>query len=315
VDDLDQEDFGGVSAGDPSNGEDGIRERAGNTMEPDLFSRRARIILEATVEPNSLPRKSLGGLTPHEAVYGESFCCMDYSLPNGKTTNGEEDKNNGSCGNQGNFPTNGEPGTGETPKFTQNLGNLAGDPTITIFSIRKNQMKDFVGRKLLLSIKTMRRILAFKESIMKYGVFVPRNDQEADASPEHIRWDSGRVLEWIRLQDQGTFERNWDWDRVQKSFPNYKKKDVGHVFFVYDFKHSGEHRVRLVFDGSRQNPETYTDTYAPTARGESVRLFHIFAVEERWVIAQYDVPQAFLKSKIDCDIFVYPPKNFLEFPG
>jgi hypothetical protein len=29
----------------------------------------------------------------------------------------------------------------------------------------------------------------------------------------------------------------------------------------------------------------------------------------------YDVPQAFLKSKIDCDIFVNPPKNFLEFPG
>jgi hypothetical protein len=133
----------------------------------------------------------------------------------------------------------------------------------------------------------MRRILTFKESIMKYGVFVPRNDQEADASPEHLRWDSGRVLEWIRLQEQGTFERNWDWERVQKRFPNYKKKDVGHVFFVYDFKHSGEHRVRLGFDGSRQNPETYTDTYAPTARGESVRLFHIFAVEERWTIAQY----------------------------
>ena len=70
------------------------------------------------------------------------------------------------------------------------------------------------------------------------------------------------------------------WDRIQKSFPNYKKGDVGHVFFVYDYKHSGEHRVRLVFDGSRQNPETYTDTYAPTARGESVRLFHIYSVEE-----------------------------------
>jgi hypothetical protein len=87
------------------------------------------------------------------------------------------------------------------------------------------------------------------------------------------------------------------------------------MFFVYDFKHSGEHRVRLVFDGSRQNPDTYTETYAPTARGESVRLFHIYAVEERWVIAQYDVPQAFLKSEIDCDIFVYPPRNFAEFPN
>jgi hypothetical protein len=119
----------------------------------------------------------------------------------------------------------------------------------------------------------------------------------------------------MRLKDQGTFGRNWDWARVRKMFPKYMKRDIGHLFFVYDFKHSGEHRVRLVFDGSRQNPETYTDTYAPTARGESVRLFHIVAVEEIWVIAQYDVSQAFLKSAIDCDIFVYPPYDFSEFPG
>jgi hypothetical protein len=151
---------------------------------------------------------------------------------------------------------------------------------------------------------------------MKYGVFVPRNDAEADTSPEHLRWESGRTLEWMRLQKQGTFGRNWDWKRIQKSFSKYKKSDVGHVFFVYDYKHSGEHRVRLVFDGSRQNPETYTDIYAPTARGESVRLFHIYSVEEQWEIAQYDVPQAFLKSAIDCDIFVYPPRGFSDrVPG
>jgi hypothetical protein len=171
------------------------------------------------------------------------------------------------------------------------------------------------SRKLFLTTKTIRRVLNFKENIMKYGVFVPRNDREADFSPEAVRWDSGRQLEWLRLRAQGTFERNWDWERVTKKFPNYKKADIGHVFFVYDFKFSGEHRVRLVFDGSRQNPETYTETYAPTARGESVRLFHIFAVEESYTIAQYDVPQAFLKSPIDCDLFVYPPRNFSEFPG
>jgi hypothetical protein len=188
------------------------------------------------------------------------------------------------------------------------------DPEEFNQSKRKLQTTNFGDRKIL-SVKTMRRILNFKESLMKYGVFVPKNDNEADNSPEHVRWSSGRQLEWMRLQTQGTFERNWDWVRVHKKFPLYQKCDVGHVFFVYDYKYSGEHRVRLVFDGSRQNPETYTDTYAPTGRGESVRLFHIFGVEEGWEIAQYDVPQAFLKSKIDCVIFVYPPRNFAEFPG
>jgi hypothetical protein len=42
--------------------------------------------------------------------------------------------------------------------------------------------------------------------------------------------------------------------------------------------------VRLVFDGSRQSPSTYSETYAPTARQESVRLFHAVAVEENYGI-------------------------------
>jgi hypothetical protein len=84
---------------------------------------------------------------------------------------------------------------------------------------------------------------------------------------------------------------------------------------VYDFKFSGEHRVRLVFDGSRQSASTYSETYAPTVRAESVRLFHIICVEEGYHIGQYDVPQAFLKADIDHDIFAYPPKGQGLFPG
>ncbi len=50
-------------------------------------------------------------------------------------------------------------------------------------------------RRVLLTVKTLRRILNSKESIFKYGVFVPRSDTEADASPEHLQWTSGRTLE------------------------------------------------------------------------------------------------------------------------
>jgi hypothetical protein len=34
-----------------------------------------------------------------------------------------------------------------------------------------------------------------------------------------------------------------------------------------------------------------------------------------WDIRQYDVPQAFLQSPVDYDIFVYPPRANVEFPG
>jgi hypothetical protein len=56
-------------------------------------------------------------------------------------------------------------------------------------------------------------------------------------------------------------------------------------------------------------------TYAPAARQESVRLFHIVLVEEGYFLGQYDVPQAFLLAPIDNDIFVYPPAGQSEYPG
>jgi hypothetical protein len=279
--------FDQSAACDFSNGEDDELDtdphQGVNQWGVNLYNETPRVDQWGVNLYNETPQSLLGNHSPHELVCGprEDDGYEFFQDKNREWTNGEWTRS--SRTNQG-------------PCYTSEA------------SYRR-------PRKAFLSVKTLRRILSAKESIFKYGVFVPRNDKDADSSPEHARWASGRTLEWMRLQDQGTFGRNWDWSRVQKKFPNYLKRDVGHVFFVYDFKYSGEHRVRLVFDGSRQNPETYTDTYAPTARGESVRLFHIFAVEESWEIAQYDVPQAFLKSIIDCDIFVYPPRNFIEFPG
>ncbi len=167
----------------------------------------------------------------------------------------------------------------------------------------------------LISKRVMRLIMAAKESLVKFGIFVPRNDRQADLSPEAARWKAGRDLEWFRLNVEGTFDGDWTWEKVHQAYPEYQRSEIGFLFYVYDFKFSGEHRVRLVFDGSRQGESTYKETYAPTVRAESVRLFHIFCVEEGLHIGQYDVPQAFLKADIDHDIFVYPPRGQSEFDG
>jgi hypothetical protein len=55
------------------------------------------------------------------------------------------------------------------------------------------------------------------------------------------------------------------------------------MFYIYDYEFSGEHRVRLVFNGAKQSPTTYTEASAPTVRAESVRLFHLFAVEYSYI--------------------------------
>jgi hypothetical protein len=178
---------------------------------------------------------------------------------------------------------------------------------------RGQTMGSYDGK--VLTDRIIKRILRAQETIFKYGTLIPRNDAEASRSPEAERWMSGKQLEWLRLKQASTFGTNWTWEKVRQAYPNYKKSDIGHLFFIYDYKFSGEHRVRLVFDGSRQSEATYKDTYAPTVRPESVRLFHIYAVEYSWSIHQFDVPQAFLRSDADCDIFVYPPTGFSEFSG
>jgi hypothetical protein len=55
-------------------------------------------------------------------------------------------------------------------------------------------------RKLgLISKRVLRRIMATKESLVKFGTFVPGNDRQDDSSPEAPRWKAGRDLEWFRL--------------------------------------------------------------------------------------------------------------------
>jgi hypothetical protein len=189
------------------------------------------------------------------------------------------------------------------------------EATIPVFESVGKLGSQLKCKLILLSTRVLRRVLAAKESLFKYGMFVPKNDREADSSPEASRWKAGRDLEWLRLGQVGTFDGDWTWDKVCCDYPTYNKSDIGFLFYVYDFKFSGEHRVRLVFDGSRQSPSTYAETYAPTVRAESVRLFHIVCVEEGYHIGQYDVPQAFLKADIDHDIFAYPPKGQSSFPG
>jgi hypothetical protein len=161
----------------------------------------------------------------------------------------------------------------------------------------------------------MRRILATRESIFKYGIYLPKNDCDADASPESARWRSGRQLEWLRLKEVQAFEYDWTKSRLALEHPDYKFSDIGHLFYIYDYKFSDEHRVRLVFDGSRQSPATYDLTYSPTVHPESIRIFHVFSVEMNWEIKQLDVPQAFLQSPIDHTIFAYPPRSHVERPG
>jgi hypothetical protein len=56
--------------------------------------------------------------------------------------------------------------------------------------------------------------MAARETLFKFGTFVPRTDREANSSPEAPRWRAGRDLEWLRLNETGTFETDWTLARM-----------------------------------------------------------------------------------------------------
>ena len=91
-------------------------------------------------------------------------------------------------------------------------------------------------------------MLLGRESVFKFGVHVPKNDGEANKSPERVQWKAGRTLEWLRLKKVEAFDGTWTKDRIRTELPTFQLSDIGHVFFIYDYKVTEERRVRLAFD-------------------------------------------------------------------
>ncbi len=56
---------------------------------------------------------------------------------------------------------------------------------------------------------------------------MPKNDSDADRSPERARWYSGRQLEWHRWKDVGAFEYDWTKARLSREHPHYLHSDIG----------------------------------------------------------------------------------------
>jgi len=70
-------------------------------------------------------------------------------------------------------------------------------------------------------------------------------------------------------------------------------------------------KARLVAQGyNQQEGIDYTETFAPVARLEAIRLLLSFAVNHNITLYQMDVKSAFLNSVISEDVFVKQPHGF-----
>jgi len=119
---------------------------------------------------------------------------------------------------------------------------------------------------------------------------------------------------WIlAMQDElNQFKRNDVWDLVLK--PEHKNIIGTKWVFRNKLNEQGEvirNKVRLIAQGyNQQEGIDYTETFAPVARLEAIRLLLSYAVNHNITLYQMDVKSAFLNGVISEEVFVKQPPAF-----
>lgn len=113
-------------------------------------------------------------------------------------------------------------------------------------------------------------------------------------------------------EEMNMIKKNNTWHFVDR--PN-NQKVIG-VKWVYRTKLNPDGSVnklkaRLVVRGYfQQHGVDFSDTFAPVARHETIRLLAALAAKLGWKIYHFDVKSAFLNGFLEEDIYVDQPKGF-----
>ena len=117
----------------------------------------------------------------------------------------------------------------------------------------------------------------------------PKNRRAAQAGSHWERWQAAEQREWQGLWAMGTFE-----DCKLEHLPKGQK--LHFLNWIYKCKLDKD-KARLTLDGRRQDPNTYSEIYAPTAKMASLRIMLAIAAKCKWPVYGDDVSQAFLYAE------------------
>jgi hypothetical protein len=135
---------------------------------------------------------------------------------------------------------------------------------------------------------------------------IPCNHAEAMSSPQSALWKQAEQEEIESLLANGT------WDLVQQ--PAGRVPIGGR--WVYSLKCGPQGRVmkfkaRWVAKGySQREGRDYGETFAPTGKHMTVRVYAAIVAEEDLDEVQADVPTAFLNGEIEEELFVQQPEGY-----
>ena len=122
--------------------------------------------------------------------------------------------------------------------------------------------------------------------------------------------DEGWIL--AMQEELNQFQRNDVWDLVPKPL---QKNIIGTKWvFRNKLNEQGEvtrNKARLVAQGySQQEGIDYTETFAPVARLEAIRLLLSYVINLGIILYQMDVKSAFLNGVKEEEVFVKQPPGF-----
>jgi len=122
--------------------------------------------------------------------------------------------------------------------------------------------------------------------------------------------DDGWIL--AMQEELNQFQRNDVWNLVPKPL---QKNIIGTKWvFKNKLNEQGEvtrNKARLVAQGySQQEGIDYTETFAPVARLEAIRLLLSYAINHGILLYQMDVKSAFLNGVIEEEVFIKQPPGF-----
>ncbi len=101
------------------------------------------------------------------------------------------------------------------------------------------------------------------------------------------------------------------WTRLPQNNETRKLRKVAlRAHHLYDIKRDMSAKNRVVVNGSKQTPDTYTDTTSPVASQMQLRIFLFFTAARKYHMVQLDLTNAYLHAPIKDKVYIIVPEGF-----
>ena len=207
----------------------------------------------------------------------------------------------------------------ETGEVTYEPLDIIGkdDPITCTEYARRNGLLDKPGWKRFRSLAKKENILVRsvnkantkpyqREAFWKFGVLVPRNHAQAmklDQTNGNTKWQDAEATKMSQLQEYQTFI-----DKGKGSLhPHGHKKIRCHM--IYDVKHDGRHKARLVAGGHLTDPSS-DSVYSGVVSLRGIRLVTFLAEHNGLKLWGADVGNAYLEAKTKEKVFIIGSPEF-----